>query len=87
MGIPLAHYKSESYLDANIANNRKIIGNVRIRFGNHKVIGRGRCIRRVNTRNICKMNPGNHPDFLFVVKYGLDDNKIFRPNWTRIIDR
>lgn len=50
MGIPLAHCKSESYLDANIANNRKIIGNVRTIFGNHKVIVRGLVLQIINIR-------------------------------------
>ena len=55
MGIPLAHYKSESYRDANIANNRKIIGNARTIFGNHKGIARGRYIRPVGIRHICNL--------------------------------
>lgn len=55
MGIPLAHYKSESYQDANIANNRKIIGNVRTIFGKHKGIVRGRCIRPVGIKRICNL--------------------------------
>ena len=58
MGIPLAHYKSESYRDANIANNRKIIGNVRIRFGNHKGIGRGVFGRLANMHNIYNYKSG-----------------------------
>jgi hypothetical protein len=69
MGIPLAHYKSESCRDANIANNQKIIGNARIPFGNHKGIGRGRCIRQVNMRNICDNKSGQPPGFFVVVKY------------------
>ena len=55
MGIPLAHYKSESYRDANIANNLKIIGNVRTIFGKHKGIARGRCIRPVGIKRICNL--------------------------------
>lgn len=58
MGIPLAHYKSESYRGVSIASNRKIIGNVRIRFGNHKGIGRGRFIRLANTHNIYNYKSG-----------------------------
>ena len=55
MGIPLAHYKSESYRDANIANNRKIIGNAHTQFGNHKVIALGLFIRQVVIWIICKI--------------------------------
>ena len=63
MGIPLAHYKSEFYRDANIVNNRKIIGNVRIRFGNHKGIGRGVSGRLANTNNIYNNESGCHARF------------------------
>ena len=50
MVIPLAHYKSESYRDVNIANNRKIIGNVRTIFGNHRVIALGLVSQTIDIR-------------------------------------
>ena len=55
MGIPLAHCKSESYLDANVANNRKIIGNVRTIFGKHKDTTLGQYIRLVGIKRICNL--------------------------------
>ena len=55
MGIPLAHYKSESYQDVNIANNRKIIGNVRTIFGNRRATTLGAYIRPVGIKRICNL--------------------------------
>lgn len=55
MVIPLAHYKSESYLDANIAKIKTIIGNARTTYGNHRVIALGAYIRPVGIKRICNL--------------------------------
>jgi hypothetical protein len=69
MGIPLAHYKSESYRDANVAKIKTIIGNARTIFGNHKGIARGRCIRPVGIKRICNLlltNPAKCAGFILL---------------------
>jgi hypothetical protein len=59
MGIPLAHYKSESYQGVNVAKTKIIIGNARTTFGNPRVIARGRCIRPVGIKCICNLSLTN----------------------------
>ena len=69
MGIPLAHYKSESYRGVNIAKTWTIIGNAHTQFTNRKGIAHGRFTRRGDTNNIYNHDRAQCPVFVVIIRF------------------